>query len=129
MIVVDVQRAGPSTGMPTKTEQADLRMMIGAGHGDFPRIVLAPSTLEECYTMVVEAFHLADKYQCPVLLQSDLYLSERNETIDGLDINNVRIEQFPDTIIATLFRFGPFDLLQFSSAEKKDVDIKKLFQS
>jgi 2-oxoglutarate ferredoxin oxidoreductase subunit alpha len=81
IVVVDSQRAGPSTGMPTKTEQGDLRMMLGAGHGDFPRIVLAPSTLEECYTMAFEAFHLADKYQCPVFFLTDLTLAEVRKTV------------------------------------------------
>jgi 2-oxoglutarate ferredoxin oxidoreductase subunit alpha len=81
LVVVNAQRAGPSTGMPTKTEQADLRMMIGAGHGDFPRIVLAPSTLEECYTMIQEAFALADKYQCPVFVLTDLTLAEVRKTV------------------------------------------------
>jgi len=81
IVVVDSMRAGPSTGMPTKTEQGDLRMMLGAGHGDFPRIVLAPSTLEECYTMAFEAFHLADKYQCPVFFLTDLTLAEVRKTV------------------------------------------------
>jgi len=81
LVVVDSQRAGPSTGMPTKTEQADLRMVIGAGHGDVPRIVLAPSTLEECYTLIGEAFDLADKYQCPVFFLTDLTLAEVRKTV------------------------------------------------
>ena len=81
IVVVDSQRAGPSTGMPTKTEQGDLRMAVGAGHGDFPRIVLAPSTLEECYTLIVEAFDLADKYQCPVFFLTDLTLAEVRKSV------------------------------------------------
>lgn len=81
IVIVDSQRAGPSTGMPTKTEQADLRMALGAGHGDFPRIVLAPSTLEECYTMMFEAFNLTDKYQCPVFFLTDLSLAEVRKTV------------------------------------------------
>jgi 2-oxoglutarate ferredoxin oxidoreductase subunit alpha len=81
IVVVDSQRAGPSTGMPTKTEQADLRMAIGAGHGEIPRIVLAPSTLEECYTLIMEAFHLADKYQCPVFFLTDLTLAEVRKSV------------------------------------------------
>ncbi len=81
IVVVDSQRAGPSTGMPTKTEQADLRMAVGAGHGEIPRIVLAPSTLEECYTLITEAFHLADKYQCPVFFLTDLTLAEVRKSV------------------------------------------------
>jgi 2-oxoglutarate ferredoxin oxidoreductase subunit alpha len=81
IVVVDSQRAGPSTGMPTKTEQGDLRLAIGGGHGDIPRIVLAPSTLEECYTMAFEAFALADKYQCPVFFLTDLTLAEVRKSV------------------------------------------------
>ena len=93
LVVLEVQRGGPSTGLPTKTEQADLFQLLGASQGDFPRVILAPRTLTECYTMTIEAFNLADKYQCPVLISSDLYLAERNETLDGLDITNVPLER------------------------------------
>jgi len=90
LVVVDSQRAGPSTGMPTKTEQGDLRMAIGAGHGDIPRIVLAPSTVEECYTMIFEAFDLADKYQCPVFFMTDLTLAEVRKGIPEAFITQYR---------------------------------------
>lgn len=81
VIVVDAQRAGPSTGMPTRPEQGDLNLVVGAGHGDFPRIVLAPGTVEECYTLMVEACELSDKYQCPVFFLTDLNLSEGKKTV------------------------------------------------
>lgn len=93
VVVVEVQRAGPSTGIPTKTEQADLFQLLGASQGDFPKIILAPRTLSECYSMTIEAFNLAEQYQLPVLICSDLYLSERNESLDGLDITNITIER------------------------------------
>src|SRR3989304_290357 len=75
------QRAGPSTGMPTKSEQADLFLAAYGGHGEIPRIVLAPATQEECYTMMVEAQNLADKYQCPVFFLTDLNLSEGRKVV------------------------------------------------
>jgi 2-oxoglutarate ferredoxin oxidoreductase subunit alpha len=81
IIVVDAQRAGPSTGMPTRPEQSDLNLVVGGGHGDFPRIVLAPGTVEECYTLMVEACELSDKYQCPVFFLTDLNLSEGKKTV------------------------------------------------
>ncbi|MBI2265282.1 MAG: 2-oxoacid:acceptor oxidoreductase subunit alpha [Armatimonadetes bacterium] len=81
LVIVNAQRAGPSTGMPTKTEQGDLATTIHAGHGDFPRIVLAPSSLEESYSLIIEAFNLADKYQCPVFFLTDLTLAEVRKTI------------------------------------------------
>jgi 2-oxoglutarate ferredoxin oxidoreductase subunit alpha len=76
-LVIDMgMRAGPATGMPTWTEQGELRMVVHAGHGEFPRIVLAPSDAAECYTMAIEAFNLADRYQTPVFLLTDKYLNE-----------------------------------------------------
>ncbi|MDR7439692.1 MAG: 2-oxoacid:acceptor oxidoreductase subunit alpha [Armatimonadota bacterium] len=81
VIIVDAQRAGPSTGMPTRPEQGDLNLVIGGAHGDIPRIVLAPSTVEECYTLMLEAAELADKYQCPVFFLTDLNLSEGRKTV------------------------------------------------
>ncbi len=81
IVIVDTQRAGPSTGMPTKSEQADLFLVAYGGHGEIPRIVLAPATQEECYTMMVEAQNLADKYQCPVFFLTDLNLSEGRKVV------------------------------------------------
>lgn len=75
------QRGGPSTGMPTKTEQSDLNMAIYGGHGDAPRIVIAPTNVEGCYRCAGKAFELAEAYQVPVILLLDLYLSNRYETV------------------------------------------------
>jgi 2-oxoglutarate ferredoxin oxidoreductase subunit alpha len=82
LVVINVQRAGPSTGVPTKTEQGDLNQALGASQGDFPRIILAPRSIPDCFETVVRAFHLADAYQCPVIVLSDLLMSEGNETVD-----------------------------------------------
>ena len=84
LVIVESQRAGPSTGLPTKTEQGDLNMMLGASQGDFPRIILAPLTVEDAYYATIEAFNLAEKFQCPVIVASDLLLSEHIETVDEL---------------------------------------------
>ncbi len=84
LVIVESQRAGPSTGLPTKTEQGDLNMMTGASQGDFPRIVLAPLSVEDCYYATIEAFNLAERFQCPVIVASDLLLSEHIETVDEL---------------------------------------------
>ena len=94
MVVIDVQRGGPSTGLPTKTEQADLNQLFGASQGDYPRAILAPTDLVDCFYTVVEAFNLAEKYQCPVLIASDLLLSEHRESADPEDFNfDVPIER------------------------------------
>ena len=76
-LVIDLgMRVGPSTGMPTWTEQGELQFAIHAGHGEFPRIVLAPADVEEAYQFTVDAFNLADKYQVPVFVLTDKYLNE-----------------------------------------------------
>ncbi len=93
VVIVEVQRGGPSTGLPTKTEQADLFQVFGASQGEFPKAIFVPRTLQECYDTAVEAFNLAEKYQIPVLIMSDLYLSERLETFDGVNIDKVPIDR------------------------------------
>jgi len=82
VVVVNVMRAGPSTGVPTKTEQADLNQAFGASQGDFPRIVLAPVSMTDCFLTPALAFNLAEHYQCPVIILSDLLMAEDNETVD-----------------------------------------------
>ena len=82
VVFINVQRGGPSTGIPTKTEQADLNQVFGASQGDYPRVIMAPTDTTDCYYTAVEAFNLAEKYQLPVLIISDLLLSEHPETIE-----------------------------------------------
>jgi len=87
VVVVEAQRAGPSTGLPTKTEQGDLNMMLGAGQGEFPRAILAPSNAAEAYRAAVRAFELAEAWQIPVLIASDFHLSESLMTVDREEID------------------------------------------
>ncbi len=82
VVIINVMRAGPSTGVPTKTEQGDLTQALGASQGDFPRIIIAPVSMPDCFTTPALAFDVADRYQCPVLILTDLLLSEGNETVD-----------------------------------------------
>lgn len=82
VVFITVQRGGPSTGIPTKTEQADLNQALGASQGDFPRIIMAPADVTEAYYTAAEALNLADKYQLPVIILSDLLLSEHPETVE-----------------------------------------------
>ncbi|MGQ9525431.1 MAG: 2-oxoacid:acceptor oxidoreductase subunit alpha [Armatimonadota bacterium] len=91
VVIVDAQRGGPSTGMPTKTEQSDLNTAVFGGHGDAPRIVLAPSSVEDCLFTVIEAFNLAEKYQMPVIVLTDQYLAQRTETISYPDLDAVQL--------------------------------------
>jgi 2-oxoglutarate/2-oxoacid ferredoxin oxidoreductase subunit alpha len=86
LVVVESQRSGPSTGLPTKTEQGDLNLMLGAGQGEFPRAILAPSHPAEAYRATIKAFELAEAWQTPILLASDLHLSENMMTVDREEI-------------------------------------------
>jgi len=82
IVIIDAQRAGPSTGMPTKMEQGDLLMAIHGSHGEAPRIVLAPGTVDECFSTTVAAFNLAEALRAPVVLLTDLVLAQRTESIN-----------------------------------------------
>jgi 2-oxoglutarate ferredoxin oxidoreductase subunit alpha len=81
-VIVDAQRAGPSTGMPTKMEQSDLSFALSAGHGDTPRIVVAPADVADCYNLIILAFAMAERYQMPVLFLTDQSLTARVESVD-----------------------------------------------
>lgn len=87
LVAVLVQRGGPSTGLPTKTEQGDLNLALGAGQGDWPRAILAPRHPEECFRLTAQAFNLAEIYQTPIILMSDLYLGEGFRTVEKPDFN------------------------------------------
>lgn len=91
-VCVVVSRGGPSTGVPTKQEQSDIDLCI-AGNGDSPRFVVAPKDPEDAFYQAARALNMAEKYQIPVLILSDFFLSEHFETIDDLDFNKVKIER------------------------------------
>jgi len=93
LVIMNTQRGGPGTGLPTKYEQSDLNTMINAGHGEIPRIVLAPSTIEEAFYMTAQAFNYAEQYQCPVIIAMDLYLSLFKQTVNKLDFNKININR------------------------------------
>lgn len=93
LVIVDTQRGGPSTGLPTKQEQSDLMAMIYGTHGEIPKIVLAPSTVQEAFYDTAEAFNLAEEYQCPVIILSDLQLSLGKQTVEPLDFSKVEIRR------------------------------------
>lgn len=93
VVVVDVQRAGPSTGLPTKHEQGDIGHAIFGGHGEIPRIVLAPGTVEECFEETMRAFNLADRFQCPVYLLADEELCMNKQSVEKLNMDAVPIDR------------------------------------
>ena len=93
LVLVHGQRAGPGTGLPTKSEQADIEHVMYGTHGDFPRIILSPGTIEEAFYFIGEAFNLAERYQCPVILLSEQMLCQNKQTVDGLDLQKVKIDR------------------------------------
>ena len=92
-VVINTQRGGPSTGLPTKQEQSDLMQMIYGTHGDIPKIVVAPTDAEDAFYLTMEAFNLAEQYQCPVIVLSDLQLSLGKQTVEQLDYNKIEINR------------------------------------
>ena len=87
IVVINVQRGGPSTGLPTKTEQGDLWQLLGASQGDFPKIIVSPTSIMDGFDTIPELFNLVDKYQCPGMVLSDLTLSMGYTTFDPGSIN------------------------------------------
>jgi 2-oxoglutarate ferredoxin oxidoreductase subunit alpha len=82
IVAINCMRAGPSTGVPTKTEQGDLWQALGAAFGDFPRVIAAPLDIGDCFTLMPEIFNLTDKFQCPGIVLCDLLLSEGRLSVD-----------------------------------------------
>ncbi|HHY74720.1 MAG TPA: 2-oxoacid:acceptor oxidoreductase subunit alpha [Bacillus bacterium] len=107
IVIVDTQRGGPSTGLPTKIEQSDLMAMIYGTHGEIPKIVIAPSTVEEAFYDAAEALNLAEEYQCPVILLTDLQLSLGKQTVEPLDYSKVEIRRGKLDLNAELVADGP----------------------
>ncbi|WP_271401193.1 2-oxoacid:acceptor oxidoreductase subunit alpha [Salinicoccus roseus] len=93
LVIVDTMRGGPSTGLPTKQEQSDLMQMIYGTHGDIPKIVLAPSDVEDAFYTTIEAFNLAEYYQVPVILLSDLQMSLGKQSSAPFDMSRVEINR------------------------------------
>jgi len=92
-VIMLAQRPGPSTGLPTYSSQSDLRFVIHASQGEFPRVVIAPGDIEECFYETMRAFNWAEKYQLPVILLTDKYLVESQMSVEPFDANRVKIER------------------------------------
>ena len=94
LVIVNAQRPGPATGLPTRTEQSDLRFVLHASQGEFPRVILAPGTAREAFYLTIKAFHLAYKYQVPVILLTDQYLADSFFTEEKFDNFPQEIDTF-----------------------------------
>ncbi|BDG59055.1 2-oxoacid:acceptor oxidoreductase subunit alpha [Caldinitratiruptor microaerophilus] len=117
MVVVDTQRGGPSTGMPTKHEQSDLMALIHGGHGEGPRIVLAPGTAEQIFYDTAMAFNLAENYHCPVIIASDLGLALWQQTVEDIDLDRIEIDRGPLADPAELEKLGREAFQRYAQTE------------
>ncbi len=94
VVIALAQRPGPATGLPTKTAQADLLFALFTAHGEFPRVIMAPGTPEECFFLTNKAFDLAEKYQIPAIILTDQYLADSQWTYDGFDLSRLRYTDY-----------------------------------
>ena len=108
LIICDIQRGGPSTGMPTSVEQSDLNIAVFGGHGDSPRVVLAPANVEDCFHVAIEAVNIARKFSVPVFILSDQAIATRIEAFDEPDLKAVCQDISPD--LTPLADHKPYDL-------------------
>ncbi len=109
LIICNIQRGGPSTGLPTNVEQSDLHQAIFGSHGDSPRVVLAASTVEDCFYIAIEAARIARKYSTPVFILSDTSLATRIEAFDEPDLSKLMVDPKPD-LTPRPPGFKPYDL-------------------
>jgi 2-oxoglutarate ferredoxin oxidoreductase subunit alpha len=119
LILIDIQRGGPSTGMPTNVEQSDLNIACYGSHGDAPRVVLAPSNVEDCFYTAIEAVNLATKYSVPVLILSDQAIATRIEAFPEPNLEKICQDITPD--LTPVEDYKPYDLSSKSGATKRVV--------
>src|SRR6184192_1554087 len=114
LVLIDVQRGGPSTGMPTSVEQSDLNIACFGGHGDSPRVVLAPANVEDCFYIAIEAVKIARQYSVPVIILSDQAIATRIEAFDEPDLKTLCQDISPD--LTPVPDHKPYDLNSPDSA-------------
>jgi 2-oxoglutarate ferredoxin oxidoreductase subunit alpha len=115
-VIIDVQRGGPSTGLPTAVEQSDLNIAVYGGHGDAPRVVLAAASVEDCFYSAIEAVNIARKYSVPVLLLSDQALASRIEAFPEPDLKKLCQNIAPD--LTPIAEAKPYDLTASNGVAK-----------
>ena len=108
LVIVDVQRGGPSTGMPTNVEQSDLNIACFGGHGDSPRVVLAPTSVEDCFYTAIEAVNIARKYSTPVIILSDQGIATRIEAFEEPNLEKICQDISPN--LSPVAEHKPYDL-------------------
>jgi 2-oxoglutarate ferredoxin oxidoreductase subunit alpha len=116
LVIVDVQRGGPSTGMPTNVEQSDLNIAVFGGHGDCPRVVVAPATVEDCFYTAIEAVKIAREYSVPVYILSDQSIATRIEAFPEPDFEKICQDLTPD--LTPVQDHKPYDLNAANSVSR-----------
>ncbi|HEU5070614.1 MAG TPA: 2-oxoacid:acceptor oxidoreductase subunit alpha [Verrucomicrobiae bacterium] len=119
LVVVDIQRGGPSTGMPTNVEQSDLNIATYGSHGDAPRVVLAPANVEDCFYTAIEAVNIANKYHVPVFILSDQAIATRIEAFPEPDLKKVCQDIAPD--LSPVPDYKPYDLTAVDGTSRRVV--------
>jgi 2-oxoglutarate ferredoxin oxidoreductase subunit alpha len=119
IVVIDIQRGGPSTGMPTSVEQSDLNLAVFGAHGDSPRVVLAPANVEDCFYTAIEAVNIARKYNVPVYILSDQAIATRIEAFPEPDLKSVCQDITPD--LSPVADYKPYDLSTADGTVKRVV--------
>ncbi len=117
IVIVIGQRPGPATGLPTRTEQADLQFVLNTAHGEFPRAILAPGDAEQAFYLISKAFNLAERYQTPVIFLGDQFLMDSYFTVDELDLSKINIDRgvwLSDEDIGSL---GPYQYKRYALTE------------
>ncbi|MCY0869740.1 MAG: 2-oxoacid:acceptor oxidoreductase subunit alpha [Firmicutes bacterium] len=120
VVIIDTQRGGPSTGLPTKHEQSDMFAALFGNHGEIPKIVLAPATTDECYTMGARAFNLAEKYQVPTIVLTDLTLSLASQSTPPFEYQAVPIERGNLATEEELAKTEPGQLFKRYARDRED---------
>ena len=125
IVICNVQRPGPATGLPTRTEQADLAFVVTASQGEFSRIVLAPLTVEDAFYVTHRAFNLADKYQVPVIILTDQLLADSTQSIPSFETKDLTIDRYLKTEIEADYKRYDFDNV-FGNRKYPGIDAETL---
>lgn len=113
LVVVDVQRPGPATGLPTRTEQSDLSFVLTASHGEMPRMVLAVRNPEDAFYQTVRALNIADKYQMLVIILNDQYMADVTQTVETFDLSKVTVDRY----LSDVSDYEPFEYKRYEPSE------------